>query len=103
MTHGVEVLVELVHERDAGGDVEPDDVVVADLVEELDDGAQAVAVGGHEHTLVVLDARHDLVEPERQRALHRVLQALGARNHRQVEMLSAENPIKHRLQSTEVH
>ena len=41
---GLEVLVELVDEGDAGGEVEPHDGLVGHLVEVLDDAAQRVAV-----------------------------------------------------------
>src|ERR1041385_2472779 len=41
--HRLEVLVQLVDQRDAGGDVERGDVLVADLVEVLDQCAQRVA------------------------------------------------------------
>src|SRR5690606_19029406 len=48
---GAEVVVELVDERDTGGDVEIRDLVVGDAVEVLHEGAQRIAVRGHEHRL----------------------------------------------------
>src|SRR5262249_22487440 len=44
-----QLIVQLVDERDARRDVELDDLLVADVVEVLDQGAQAVAVRGDEH------------------------------------------------------
>src|SRR5690606_18396984 len=58
-----EVVVELVDERDAGGDVEPRDVVVGDAVEVLHEGAQRVAVGGDEHGLAGREILRDVRFP----------------------------------------
>ena len=48
MRQRAEVVVEVVDERDAGRDVEADDVLVRDPVEVLDERPEAVAVGGDE-------------------------------------------------------
>ena len=44
-----ESVVELVDQRDAGRDVQRGDLVVADAVQVLDQGAQRVAVRHHQH------------------------------------------------------
>src|SRR5262245_22825859 len=46
VAEGTQRLVELVHEGDAGGDVQLDDVGFRDSVEVLHERAEAVAVGG---------------------------------------------------------
>src|SRR5690625_6873329 len=46
---GLEVLVQLVDQRLAGGDVQPRDLLVGDAVEVFHQRTQRVAVGGEEH------------------------------------------------------
>jgi hypothetical protein len=72
------VLVELVDQRNAGGDVEFGDVVVADALEVLHQAAQRVAVGGDENRLAGLEVGDDRVVPVRQLAVDHELQRLGA-------------------------
>src|SRR6266542_5701372 len=69
----LEVAVQLVDERNAGGDVEPDDVPVRDLVEVLDEGPHAVAVGGDEHLLAGFDGGGDGTVPVGEEPRHGVL------------------------------
>mmetsp|Transcript_62039 Transcript_62039/g.146951 ORF Transcript_62039/g.146951 Transcript_62039/m.146951 type:complete len:261 (+) Transcript_62039:2422-3204(+) len=76
----LEVGVELVDQRDAVGDVDPDDGVVGDAVEVLDQGPDAVAVGRDQHALAALDGWGNGLVPERQHAGDRVLQAFGQRD-----------------------
>src|SRR5437660_2495407 len=76
---GPKVRVQLVHGRDAGRDVQADDVLVGDLVEVLDQRPQRVAVGRDEHHAARSQVGHDPVVPVRQHARHHVLQALAAR------------------------
>mmetsp|Transcript_15767 Transcript_15767/g.36596 ORF Transcript_15767/g.36596 Transcript_15767/m.36596 type:complete len:350 (+) Transcript_15767:101-1150(+) len=76
---GLQVLVQVVHQRDPGGDLEPRDVLVADVVQHLDDAADRVAVRRDEHLLPALEGRADAPVVVRQAALHRVLKALGER------------------------
>src|SRR6266850_2136672 len=71
-----QVVLERVHERDAGRDVEPDDGVVGDAVEILHEGPEAVAVGGDEDLVARADPRRDRLVPVRQEAFDRVLEAL---------------------------
>src|SRR5690606_36671133 len=73
----LEVLVELVDERLAGGDVQARDVLVGDAVEVLHQRAQRVAVGGDEHGLAGGEVGLDALLPVRQEALDDVLEALG--------------------------
>src|SRR5262252_7387267 len=63
--HRLEVLVELVDQRDPGGDVEGGDVLVADLVEVLDQRAQRVAVRGEQDRPVLAEVGHHGVVPVR--------------------------------------
>ncbi|KAJ8525203.1 hypothetical protein ON010_g15912 [Phytophthora cinnamomi] len=75
--NGLEVLVQVVHERRARGDVEARDLVLRDVVQVLDQRAQAVAVRGNDHLLAGLDGRHNRALPLGQHALGRELQGLG--------------------------
>ena len=76
---GLEVGVEFVGQRDARRDVEARDVGVGDAVEVLDQGAQAVAVGGDQDRAAGQEVGDDAVEPVREHADDDVLQALRAR------------------------
>src|SRR6185295_20347427 len=58
-----QVLVEAVDERYASGDVQPDDVLVADAVEMLDHPAQAVAVCRDQDGLAGPQVGHDRALP----------------------------------------
>lgn len=49
------VLVQLVDERDSGGEVEAHDLVVGHVVQMLDDAAEGVPVGGDQDLLAILD------------------------------------------------
>mmetsp|Transcript_2768 Transcript_2768/g.5761 ORF Transcript_2768/g.5761 Transcript_2768/m.5761 type:complete len:283 (+) Transcript_2768:109-957(+) len=73
----LEVLVELVHERDARRDLERGDLLVGDGVEALEDPPDRVAVGCDEDRLASLKGGRDVRVPVGQRALDRVLEALG--------------------------
>ena len=66
-------------QRDAGRDVQPDHLLVADLVQVLHDGPERVAVGGDQGDPAGVQVGHDLVVPVRQRPEQHVLQALGLR------------------------
>ena len=55
----LQIVVEFVGTWQAGRDVELDDVVIRDLVQVLDQCAQAVAVGGDQDRLAALQVRDD--------------------------------------------
>ena len=74
---GLEVVVEFVDEGDAGGNVEADDLFVGDVVEVLDEGAEAIAVGGDDDALAVLEGGDDRFVPVGEEAGDRVLEAFG--------------------------
>ena len=78
VAQGPKIVVQLVDQRLAGRDVEPDDLLVRDPVQELDERPQAVAVG-HDDDACPRGRRRDPLVPVGQEARHRVLQALGAR------------------------
>src|SRR5471032_251300 len=81
----LQVLVQFVDQRLAVRDVEADDVVVADAVEHLNQGAQAVAVSRDDDLLAGADGRGDVLVPHRHHARHGVLQAFGQRDLRLVQ------------------
>src|ERR1700761_1236132 len=75
----LEGVVELVDQGDAGRDVQRRDVLVADLVQVLDQGAQRVAVRHDQDRAAGPEVGHDLVVPVRQHPGQHVLEALGTR------------------------
>src|SRR3974390_608724 len=77
---GVEVAVELVDGRDAGRQLEGDDLGVADAVEVLAERPEAVAVGGHQHGVPGPQVGGDAVLPPGQEPDHDVREALGGRD-----------------------
>ena len=74
---GPQVVVELVDQRLAGGDVELHDVVVADVVEVLDQGPKAVAVGADQHRAPGAQVGGDQLVPVGEQPVDDVLEALG--------------------------
>ena len=58
---GLHVVVQLVHQRRAGGDVQFGDDVLADAVQLLHQRAQRVAVGGDDDGLVLLELGDDVL------------------------------------------
>lgn len=72
-----EVVVELVHERDARRDVQARDVVVRDAVEVLHERAERVAVRRDEDGLASAQVLRDVRLPVRQEAVDDELQRLG--------------------------
>src|SRR5690349_17093460 len=75
----VQVRAELVQQRDAGGDVQPDDLVVWYRLQMLDQGPQGVAVRDYEHAAAGPQVRHDRVVPVWQQPRGNVAQGFGAR------------------------
>src|SRR5450756_2189563 len=63
MADRLEVLVQLVHERDARRDVQVDDVVIADAVEVLHESANRVAMGDDDNLPTGLHRRRDRFFP----------------------------------------
>src|SRR3954447_13067814 len=59
----LQVFVEAVHQGDAGGEVQVRDVVVADVVQVLHEGAKRVAVGGDQNRAAGAQLRLDLNLP----------------------------------------
>jgi hypothetical protein len=59
MLDGLELLIELVHDRNAGWNVQLDNVRVRHVVEVLDQCAQAVAMCRDQHSLLVLQLRNN--------------------------------------------
>jgi hypothetical protein len=82
MAERLELLIELIDQRDAGGDVQTDDVVVRHLVQVLDQGAQTIAVGRDDHFLATLDRGHDRLMPVGEEPRDRILETFGQGNLR---------------------
>ena len=78
---GLQGVVELVHERLAGREVELHDLFGRHPVEVLHERAQGVAVRGDEHGRAGAQVGDDRVVPPRQHPLEDVLQALGPGEH----------------------
>src|ERR1039457_6393270 len=83
------MVIQLVDERHPRGNIELYDISLADVVQILHQRAQAVAVRGDDYALAVLDGRSDGFVPQRQKARHRVLEALGERQFLLAEALVA--------------
>ena len=64
-----QVIVELVDQRSAGGDVELGNVILRDVIQMLHKGAEGVAVGGNDDVLSGLEVGSDLVLPVREDAV----------------------------------
>lgn len=75
----LQVLVQLVHERNAGRQIQQHDRIIAELVQVLNDAAQTVAVRRNDDLLAGFHLRHDLLVPVGQRARNRQLQRLKHR------------------------
>src|SRR5690606_8561610 len=86
VTDGAQLLVQFVDQRLAGRNVQVHDIVVRDVVQVLDQRTQAVAVGGDEHTTPGTNGRGNGFVPERQNALHRVLETLGGRQQSGIDL-----------------
>jgi hypothetical protein len=80
VTDRLQLIVQLVDERDPRRNVQLHDVLLADVVQILHERTQAVAVRGDEHALAARDRRRDRVVPVGQEARDRVLERLRAGN-----------------------
>ncbi len=79
MFYGFQVVLELVDEWDAGGDVEVDDLLFRYVVEIFHEGPQAIPVCRNQDLLPRRYIWSDRVVPIRQEAVDRVFQALRER------------------------
>mmetsp|Transcript_26359 Transcript_26359/g.76853 ORF Transcript_26359/g.76853 Transcript_26359/m.76853 type:complete len:242 (+) Transcript_26359:322-1047(+) len=77
---GLEVLVEPVHKGDASRDLQPRDIVIADVIKHFENSPNRVAVGCHEHGLPPLESGHNGAFPVWQGPFHSVLEAFAQRN-----------------------
>src|SRR5262245_53937567 len=75
----LQLIVELVDQWQARGDVQLDDVLIRDVIQVLDESPQAVSMSCDQHALARADGRGDCLVPVRQEALDGVLEALGPR------------------------
>mmetsp|Transcript_27249 Transcript_27249/g.64328 ORF Transcript_27249/g.64328 Transcript_27249/m.64328 type:complete len:284 (+) Transcript_27249:95-946(+) len=75
-------LVQLIHQRHRGRDVELGDHILGDVVEMLDQRAERVAVRRDQQLLSLLDLRHEGVVPQRHEALDNVRERLRQRELR---------------------
>lgn len=75
----LEIVVELVNERNTGRDVEFENLFLGEVVEIHYKGAEAVSMRCNDHALAGLHRRRDFFVPERQEAIDGVLEALGER------------------------
>ena len=72
--------LEVVHQRNTGGDVELGDVLVRDVVEVLHHGAQGITVGGNQDVLAGLEVLLDALVVVGNQAIDDVQQAFGEGN-----------------------
>lgn len=71
-----QTIIELVHQRNAGGDIHVDDVGIADVIEMLHECSQGVAMGRDNYAPPRSKIRHDAVAPVRQEASKGVFERL---------------------------
>ena len=69
--------VELVNQRNAGRDVQLQDLLLGEVLEILHKRAEAVAMGGDDYLFSGLYSRSDFFMPEWKEAIDRILEALG--------------------------
>ena len=74
---GGQIGVEFEHKGASCGDVVPDDVSIRHLGEMLNDGAEGVAMGDDNDTLVIEDLRANLIVPVRKDTIDCDLEGLG--------------------------
>ena len=74
---GLEVNIELIDERNSGGNVQLNNLGLRDVVQVLDECAQRVTVGSNKNTLASLDGRGNLLVPQRQETLDSVEERLA--------------------------
>src|SRR5690606_15600136 len=74
----LEVVIQLIDQRNAGRDVQTSNVFIADAIQMLDQRTQRVAVGGDHHGLACRQISLDVVLPVRKHAVQYILEALGA-------------------------
>lgn len=74
---GLQVVVQFVHQGDTGGDVQPGDVGVGDVVQLLDQRSQRVTVGADQHGLARQQVGGNVVLPVGQQSVDDDLQRLG--------------------------
>ena len=77
MREWLELRIKLVNQGYARGNVQTDDFLIRDVVEVLDQGAKAVAMGGDDDLLALLDRGNDRLVPVREEPRDRVLEAFG--------------------------
>src|SRR5207237_786668 len=82
----LEVIVQFIDQRLAGGNVEFDDVGVGYVIEVLNERPQTVAVGHDDHMLSGPYRRRDGCVPKRQKSRHRIFQALGSGKRAPLEL-----------------
>jgi len=72
-----QVIIELVDQRSASGDVELGNLILRNVVQMLDKGTEGVAVGGNDDVLSGLEVGNDLVLPVREDAVEGGGEGLG--------------------------
>lgn len=66
VTKRVQFVIQLIHKWDPGGDVQVNDLMIADLIKVLYQCPQAVAVCGDEYSLTFSNGRNNRIAPIRQ-------------------------------------
>jgi sulfur carrier protein ThiS len=85
MPDGLQVLIQLIDERNTRRDVEVSDGFVGDVVEILDQGTERIAVSGNEHLLASLDIRNNDVIVIRNDTGNGILQGFMQRQNLRID------------------
>ena len=72
-----EAVIQLVNQRNTGGDIQPDDLILGDGIQVFHQRPQRISMRRDQHPFAALHHRHDGFMPVGQKALHGILQALA--------------------------
>gem|GEM_PF-3958275 len=69
VTKRMHFVIQFIHKRDPGGDVQVNDLMIADLIKVLYQCPQAVAVCGDQYSLTFANGRNNRITPIRQETI----------------------------------
>ena len=75
----IQGVIQFIDKRDAGRNIQLEDLLLGEVVEVFYEGAEAVAVGGDDDAFSGFHGRRDLFMPEGEEAVDGVFEALGER------------------------
>ena len=73
----IQGVIQFIDKRDAGRNIELEDLLFGEVVEVFDKGSEAIPMGSDDDTLAGFDGWGDFFVPEGEKAVDRILEALG--------------------------